>query len=155
MRSLLHIISLCISVIKPLLPIITHYYRQTISFTESSIEAGILLCGNGAHSAIRVSLALVCTRLNLVLLLQAPSSVIPYHYPISLPLTQLSISTAVSLGARAQKSLLRDGAQVDGVALFHTHYVLRLHRGSSCFQRLHSIAWWLLICILRDCLVGR
>ena len=110
---------------------------QTTSFIDKSIEAGILLGGNGAPRAMPVSLALSHSQFGSVF----PSR--PSHSISTLPLypslqlfTRLSLLTILFERARS-KSLFSN--EVDGVALL-PYQVLFLRQGSSCLQRVYSAA---------------
>ena len=120
-----------------------HVCRQTTSFIEISIEAGILLRGNGVLPAMLVACTRVCLQFNQVLLYL---SLLPSFSPYTLPtfLSYYTLYTHFQLPtspiSRSEKSLF--SSQVDGVALLSPCQVLRLRRGSSRLQRVHSASGW-------------
>ena len=126
---------------------------QTNSFIENSIEAGILLGGNGILHAMVVARAVARVTLAAYQLLIICDHSLFRSYPLShyasYSMLTLTWSSLLSL---ARKSLF--SIWVDGVVLLPPHQVLRPRRGSSCLQRFHSASGWSYV-VHWSCLVDR
>ena len=126
---------------------------QTNSFIENSIEAGILLGGNGILHAMVVARAVARVTLAAYQLLIICDHSLFRSYPLShyasYSMLTLTWSSLLSL---ARKSLF--SIWVDGVVLLPPHQVLRPRRGSSCLQRFHSASGWSSV-VHWSCLVDR
>ena len=111
--------------------------RQTNSFIENSIEAGILLGGNGILHAIMVARAVARVTLAADQLLIICDHLLFRSYSLShytnYSMLTLTWSSQLSLARKVLFSIW-----VDGVVLLPLHQVLRPRRGSSCLQRVHS-----------------
>ena len=127
--------------------------RQTNSFIENSIEAGILLGGNGILHAIMVARAVARVTLSADQLLIICDHSLFRSYPLShyadYSMLTLTWSSLLSLARKVLFSIW-----FDGVVLLPLHQVLRPRRGSSCLQRVHSASGWSSV-VHWSCLVGR
>ena len=127
--------------------------RQTNSFIENSIEAGILLGGNGILHAIMVARAVARVTLSADQLLIICDHSRFRSYPLShyadYSMLTLTWSSLLSLARKVLFSIW-----VDGVVLLPLHQVLLPRRGSSCLQRVHNASGWS-SAVHWSCLVGR